>query len=422
MSNRSIKIDSALLKIVLLVVLLIALGLLGIGIKWLLGNTISTQAVTKDVAELAVGFAPNDPKTHFALANVNERSFLPEDGPKSLAGFEKAASLSPYDYRLWLALGKSRERAGDVEGAEKDLKRALELAPNYAQVKWAFGNLLLRRGKTDEAFRMIRNAVDSDPKFASPAATTAWQIFDGDIEKITKTIGDSAKVKSSLALFLAKQERYADAYGVWESLPKTGLKSEFKVDSLQILQYFINGRKFRWALAVKSQISDHESAKSKFEQVTNGGFEMNVRTEKPELFDWEIAPGQKPQINLTRDQKHGGLQSLIVNFNITNRDDFRPISQTVVIEGGKNYLLELFYKSDVDVKETVKWEVVDAFSPNVLATSEPLSPNANWEKLNLEFTALEESEGIIIRMTRAGCESMICPIAGKFWFDDISIK
>lgn len=422
MANRSIKIDSALPKIMLAIILLVSLTLLGFAIKWLLGNVISTQADTKEVAEIAIGLAPSDPKTHFALASLNEQSFLPEDGPKSLAGFEKAVSLSPYDYRLWLALGKARERSGDEEGAEKDLKHALELAPGYAQVKWALGNVLLRRGKTEEAFKMIRSAVDAYPTFAGPAATTAWQMFDGDIEKIIQTIGDSPKVKSSLALLLAKQGNYEDAYGIWKTLPKAGLKSDYKQDSAAILQYLLNGQKYKWAVDIRSQISDQNTAASKFQQITNGGFELNVKTDKPELFDWEIAPGQVPQINLARDQKHGGSQSLIVNFNVTKKEDFRTISQTVAVESGKNYVLELFYKSEVNVKETVKWEVIDAVSRTVLATSEPLPPNADWEKLALEFTVPEESEGIIIRMVRTGCESVICPIVGKIWFDDISLK
>ncbi|MEZ5347170.1 MAG: hypothetical protein R2681_16610 [Pyrinomonadaceae bacterium] len=422
MPTRTIKLDSVMPRIILLILLIMCLVFLVFGIKWMLGNTISTQAATKDVAELAIGLAPNDPKTHFALANVNERSFLPEDGPKSLAGFEKAVSLSPYDYRLWLALGKSRERSGDVEAAEKDLKRAMDLAPSYAQVKWAFGNLLLRRGKTDEAFRMIRNAVDNDPKFASPAATTAWQIFDGDIEKVKKTIGDSAQVKSSLALFLAKEGKFEDAFEIWKTLPASGLKTDFKQDSERILQYFLNGQKYKMAFAIKSQLTDKNKAAVKFEQITNGGFESDVRTDQPELFDWEIAAGAVPQINLARDQKHGGSQSLLINFNITKREEFRTISQTVAVESGKDYVLEIFYKSDVNVKETVKWEVVDAISQTVISASDPLPQNADWQKMEVAFTAPEASQGVIVRLIREGCESVICPINGKIWFDDISLK
>ncbi|MCB1024344.1 MAG: tetratricopeptide repeat protein [Acidobacteria bacterium] len=422
MSNRSLKIDSALAKISLTFGLLLSLVFVVIAVKSLLGNAISAQVDTKDVAEIAVALAPNDPKTHFSLASINERSFLPEDGPRSLAGFEKATSLSPYDYRLWLALGKSRERAGDVDGAEKDLKRALELAPNYAQVKWTYGNILLRKGNTAEAFKMIRNAVDNDPRFANPAATTAWQIFDGDIEKIKQTIGESPKVKASLALFLAKQEKFDDAYDIWNSLPKAQLKTEFKENSEVILRYLLNGRKYKKAISIKSQISGKDTAAGKFEQVTNGGFESNVRTDKPELFDWEIARGVKPQISLAGDQKHGGAQSLLINFNITNRDDFRTISQTIAVESGKAYVLEFYYRSDVDVKETVRWEVLNAIGQTVLAASDAVRPKSDWEKQEIEFTTPESSEGIILRMVRDGCESIVCPITGRMWFDDFRLK
>ena len=109
---------------------------------------------------------------------------MPEDLPTSLAEYEKAASLSPNDYRLWLALGKAREQSGDSKGAELALERAINLAPNYARVLWAYGNILLRQGKIAKAYTQIRRAVDQDFKFANPAATSVWQVFDGDIEKV----------------------------------------------------------------------------------------------------------------------------------------------------------------------------------------------------------------------------------------------
>jgi len=144
---KSIKLESASTRTVLVIAGLCCLTASFFFAKWCFANAIATQALLKEVAELSVVLAPNDPQTHYALAVLNEKTFLPEDLTKSLAEFEQATALAPHDFRLWLALGKARERRGDAAGAELALRRTSELAPNYAQIQWTLGNILLRRGK-----------------------------------------------------------------------------------------------------------------------------------------------------------------------------------------------------------------------------------------------------------------------------------
>ena len=198
-------------------------------VKWSFGHTISTRAEQKEIAEMSVGLAPDDPQTHFTSAVLHEKSFLPEDLEKSVAEYEKAAALSPNDYLLWLALGKSRERNGDMTGAEKALRRAVELAPNYVDTHWTLGNNLLRQGKSEEAYNEIRQSTNGSDKYVIPAIATAWQIFNGDISLIKKNIGDSPKLNVFLAVFLLKQEHYDEAFEVWN-----GLSQEMKTVNYKI--------------------------------------------------------------------------------------------------------------------------------------------------------------------------------------------
>ncbi|HLM01215.1 MAG TPA: tetratricopeptide repeat protein, partial [Pyrinomonadaceae bacterium] len=218
MSIKSIPLNSVARHAGLPIAALLCLLLVFFAIKWYLANTISARAEQKELAELAVDLAPSDPQSHYALAVLGEKSFLPEDLSKSPAEFEKAAALAPNDYRLWFALARARDRAGDAEGAESAIRRASELAPHYAQVQWALGNILLRRGKTEEAFAEIRKAVKGDATFTNPAVSIAWQIFDGDPARISRAVGDSSQAKSVLSAFLAKQKRFDEAFQIWNTL------------------------------------------------------------------------------------------------------------------------------------------------------------------------------------------------------------
>ncbi|NNF00567.1 MAG: tetratricopeptide repeat protein [Pyrinomonadaceae bacterium] len=422
MSVKTIVVESLLYRAGAVLISLILLTVLIYFASSFFGNSISTQAQNVEVAELAAAMAPGDSQTHYALGVLRERSFMPEDLPESLKEFERAVALSPSDFRLWLALGKARERSGDSNGAELALKEAKRLAPNYSDVQWAYGNVLLRQGKTDAAFIEIRKAVDSDPKYASPAATTMWRIYDGDVEKIRKTIGDSHYVNSALAVFLIRQGNSDEALEIWNGLPKDKLRTDFLKDSEQLYAQLVTGKKFLNAIKVHSKISAPGSKTFKVAEIDNGGFEAPVTTRKPSVFEWNIANGVRPQINISGAQKKSGRQSLVISFKTTKRSDFRAITQTIAVEGGKDYVFSVAYKSELDTSATMKWDIVDTASNKVLSSTDSLSENSDWNTLTADFSVPEGTEGVQIRLVRSGCKSAVCPISGKVWFDDFAIE
>lgn len=422
MPVKSIKIESLLYRIIIAVIGLICILSAYFFTKWSFANTISTRTEYREIADFTTNLAPSDPQTHYASAVLHEKSFLPEDFQKSLAEFEKAVALSPNDYLLWLALGKSRERNGDAEGAEKALRKAAELAPNYAQVQWTLGNILLRRGKTAEAFTEIRKAVVSDAKYTDSAVSTAWQSFDGDISQIKQAVGDSAQTKSALAVFLAKQKRFDEAFETWNSLPPDAKKIAFKTNSDELYKQFITAKKFRSALLVLSQISADEAQNLAVAKISNGDFESGIKSQNAEIFEWKINDGTQPQVGLNEQNKHGGSRSLWLIFNSPDGKGFRAVSQTVAVEAGKTYEFETFYKSELKAVSTIRWEIIDASDDKILASTEAVSVNADWTKLTTKFSVSASTEAVTIRLARANCTSQICPISGKVWFDDFSLR
>lgn len=422
MSVKTIKADSLSKRILLIVLGLLCLICVFFVTKWFLGNSISNRVFQKEVARFAVTLAPGDPQTHFALGKLYEDSFLPEDLPKALAEYQQAVALSPYDYRLWLAYGKAKERNGDPAGAEKALLKALELAPNYAEVQWTYGNILLRQNKTTEAFVAIRKAVENDAKFAAPAATTAWDIFGGDIVNVKKAIGNSAPVQSALATFLAGQKRFNEAIEIWNSLPEKARKTTFQKDGQNIFNQLIAEKKYRSALQIRSQLAEENDKEITLGKVTNGGFEAAINSDKTETFEWEIANGNQPKIGINVEEKHSGEKSLTFVFNSPMGKEFRPVSQIIAVEGGVKYEFEAFYKANLETTTTLKWEIVDVSSGKVLASTGLVEKKTDWKSLRASFITPEESEGVLIRLVRANCTAADCSISGTVWFDDISLN
>lgn len=423
MSNKTISLESLPLRLLTIIVAII-LGIAGyFAVKWTFANEIAKHTDSKEIAEWTTQLAPNDPQTYFSLAYFNEKSFLPEELPIALSNYEKAVSVSPNDYRLWLGLGKLREQNGDMQGAEKALRKASELAPNYSQVQWALGNQLLRQKKEVEAFAEIRKAVEGNPIFVSPAINMAWQFFEGDLAQISQKIGDSVPIKAALAPFLVKQKRYDEALSFWNSIPNEAKTTTYKKNGDELLNAFLEAKNYRNALAIQSQIAGSEIEKFNVGSIYNGDFEKNVKPSGASVFDWNISDGAQPQISLDPSQKYGGERSLILLFNSSTGQEFRNVQQTVVVDGGKNYKFEAFYRSDLKAISALKWEIVDPNDGKVIASTNEIGlSTGNWSPVNVDFTTPATTQAVIFRLAKVVCKQNICPISGKVWFDNISLK
>lgn len=421
MPVKTIEINSTQQRVFLLVGVIVAAFLAILFAKWSFGHAISIRAEQKEVADVSASLAPDDPQTHYTSAILHEQSFSPEDFEKSVAEFEKAAALSPNDFLLWLALGKARERNGDPLGAEKALRRAVELAPNYVDAHWTLGNNLLRQGKFEEGFKEIRLSADNGEKFVLPAISTAWTIFDGDISQIRKNIGDSAKLNAFLAVFLLNQNRFDDAFNTWNAIGGDAKTVAYRTQSEEIYNRFLSANKYRYAKIVKNSLDGSEDP-NVFGKITSGGFDSNVKQEKTDFFDWQIGAGAQPLIGYDDKIKRGGDLSQVIIFNSPDGLDFRNFSQIVVVESGKTYSFKGFYKAELKTSATLRWEIVSATDNSVIATTDSISASTDWTSFEASFTVPQNAEAVIIRLARVKCGSTICPISGKVWFDDFSIN
>lgn len=420
--NKSVKLNPGLLRVLPIIFGLLCVVAVYFVVKWATANVLATTTVYADVAEYAAELAPNDARTHYTVAVLRERSFIAGDLPKALAEYEKAVSCSPNDWRLWFDLGKARIRTGDDEGAEKALRKALELAPNYSALHWSLGNLLLRGGNTEEAFVEIRKAVENDSQYANPAVTTVWQFFDGDVSLISQKIGDSPQIKSALAVFLAKQNRFDEAFKLWNELPGSDKTTVYKENGENLLQALLNAKRFRDALSLRTQIDSSNAEKFKIGQISNGGFEAAVSATGADIFDWKIDDGIQPQIGFDDQQKHGDNRSLVIVFNSPGGKDFRNVQQMIAVESSQKYKLEIFTRSDLKSSATVAWEIIDAADNKVLASTAAVSNNSEWTPLSAEFTTAPTTQAVILRLAQATCPTTLCPISGKVWFDDFSLR
>ena len=102
---------------------------------------------------------------------LGERGAL-EAGAGELAAAQTslaaALALQPDDFTSWAALGYSRLRAGDADGAIDALVRATLVEPRYARAHIHLAVAYWQQGLRDQAFASLRRASEADPRDPLP--------------------------------------------------------------------------------------------------------------------------------------------------------------------------------------------------------------------------------------------------------------
>ena len=413
-----------IVKLVLLLFLLAASVWSFFVVRWYLGNTLAEYFNTSDnnidLAHTVVNLAPADPLTHWRLAQVSQKQLSPDQQAQVIAEYEKAVSLSPNDYRYWLALGAAQEQGGDVSKGELALRRAVALAPAYAYPHWYLGNLLLRAGRYDEAFAELRVASDAETQLRPQFFSLIWEITGSDTESMKKAVGQNAVARSELALYLVSQQKFDEGLALWTSLSSDDMRAN-RATAESMAQLLIGGLRFHDALNV---VNGTTTSRAEIGQVFDGSFED---TKEPvPLFSWQVQGASQVQIGIDPGKSHSGFRSLRLMFQVRARLDNIGASQLVAVQPDKEYEFECYLRTEkLESGSTPRVQILDATNNADLATSDQApTGDHDWQPIQLSFKTGPKTQAVTIRIVRGQCgeDASICPIFGALWYDDFSFK
>ncbi len=425
-----LSVRKPVIKVLLILLLIVAGTWSHYVLRWYLGNTLAeyfnTGESNVDVARMATSLAPNDPLPHWRVAQVSQKTLSLDQQAQAIAEYEKAVSLSPNDYRFWMALGTAHEQSGDAAKGEQALKRAVALAPSYAYPHWYLGNLLLRNGRYDEAFAELRVASDADPELRPQQFSLLWEIYGNDFEALKGGVGQSAPARAQFALYLIAQKRFDDGLRLWESISAEDKKANSATcDS--IVASLINALRYHDALKVWNDIVPNNSYRAEVGRIFDGGFEEAVNYGPETVFGWQVMSAPQVQIGIDPAQGRTGARSLRLLFQIRSNLDLVPASQLVPVLADTEYDFECYVKTEkLESGSTPLIQIVDATNRAVLVASQP-APNGDngWNRIGLSFKTGGKTEAVTLKIVRASCsseETSICPIFGAVWYDDFSFK
>ena len=425
-----ISVRNPVVKVVLLLVLLGAAVWSYFAVRWYIGNTLAEYFNPAQnnmrVAEMAVEFAPNDPLTHWRMAQVSQKLLPLDQQSHAIAEYERAVVLSPNDYRFWMALGTAHEQTGDSVKGEQALRRAVALAPSYSYPHWYLGNLLLRSGRYVEAFKELRLAAEADYELEPQQFNFLWAIYSDNLEALKKALGGTSETRARFALYLVEQQRHDDGLRVWDMLSSEEKKANRQTAD-SIVSKLVTVRRYHDAMRVWNDIAVNERYRAELGKVFDGSFEDAINYGPEMAFGWQVKNAPQLQIGIDPTKSNGGSRSLRLVFQVRAKLEGLNVSQLIPVDPNSEYDLEYYFATEkFETGSAPMVQVFDATDGAFLAGS-PQAPSGTnpWSRLNLSFKTAGKTEAVLLKIVRVNCsdeEALICPIFGSIWYDDFSLK
>jgi len=418
---------TAPMKAIMTLMILLMLVTTWFALRWYVGNTIAEYFHPEDhrleTAQLAVGLAPNDPVSHWRLGNLAQTELPPDQIGLVVTEYEKAVSLSPNDYRLWMEFGGALEQAGDFAKAEKALRESVRLAPSYAQPRWYLGNLLLRTDRYDEGFAELRHASEADSKFFPQLFNLAWQLYSDDFGQLQAAVGETPVVRAAFSKYLVSHGRYDEGLRLWGSLTDAE-KKENRESADPIISGLIAAQRYHQAMNVWNEVAPGPAYDASVGHILDRGFEDNLAHGPGAIFGWQVQSNSQVQIGIDAGKGHSGSRSLRLYFQVRSHIDTINVSQLVPVKPNTQYDFECYVKTErLESAETPVILIVNAADESGLASFGAPNGTNDWQRVALSFKTGEKSEAIRVKMVRNSCaESPVCPIFGTVWYDDFDLK
>ena len=370
------------------------------------------------VANEAVEMSPGDPDAHRARAAVLNFSQSPAE---SATEMERAVALRAADYSLWLELGLVRDQVGDTSGALAAFDEAVKRAPFYAMPRWQRGNLLLRLGQYDSAFKDLNQAAQSNPELVPSFIDLAWNLSHRDPKVVEQLVQVNSKTAHlEMAKFFASHGEPQEAM--------TQLQAAGNVDDdtrRKFIDSLLSKGSFAEAYQVWSAANNAGGREPSGQGILDGGFESTLSFDEGG-FSWRIPLGlQATTISLDSGQPHTGSKNLRIEFAGDSNPGTDLVSQLLLVEPSRHYRISFAARSqDVVSGGLPIVTVTDATGDHkLLGRSAPLSKGTtDWNVVSFDFTAQPTTRAVVLSIRREGCTTSPCPIFGAISFDSFSIE
>lgn len=371
------------------------------------------------------------------------------DGAGRRAGLERAAALSPANWRYTLELARLDQATGRHQSALERYTEAIERFPGCGRcwlgiaecqdalgedpipalshavalgssetaVRTRAGVVYAKRGLEDEAAREFSAALggrrDDRTEFYAllhrmydPTFVLSRVVTDGDL--------------GSYFAFARSRLDPGEVKAIWDRYRQTAVPAE---EQTAYVRYLL-----KHGLAHDAWEIAHSGPPPPLGTVLDGGFEAADRN-RP--FGWRVTDGEGVRARISQcTDCESGRSALHLRFDGEHNVHYFGAVHTVPVVGGANYILRAKIKYD-EVSGAngpglfVRGLPIDGGSMGRLCSfqvaGERLAGTSDWRESTLHFTVPASCQGVQIVVARPRTQSLDQFAAGELWVDDVRL-
>ncbi len=373
------------------------------------------RAGTIEGVGLASAIQPLNASHHQLLGSV----FLHLDHPRAVQELQRATQINPYSAHTWLLLADGYSVQQDSRAQKEAVLTALKIAPRDLTAQWRGANLLLMEGDTQAGLKLLSEAVASDPARTGAAIQIAYNLSDEKVSAAMSAIPATASARLQLMHWLIERKHASEADQVWPAVLSTATPF-VATDALFYVNDLLDRREVDKASAAWAELARRDK---KIQQrleagnlVVNGDFEENLLNGG---FAWRYKLADGVRTTIDTSTFHAGTRSLALQLDGNTLPD-AGVSQLIPVQPGATYSVSVFlHAEELESANGVRILATDAYSNQVLMTSEEAIGSFPWREVTGEFAAGPDTKLVRIGFGRSPDIGLF---RGKLWVDDLRIE
>jgi len=347
-------------------------------------------------------------------------SAAPDGLEQAIAIDEELLAGDPAEPENWAGLGEALAMAGRDAEAAKAYDTALRLGPNRPDILMRTTNWAFETDRIDLATELARRTLSLVRNYDQVLYRFLRLTGLSPEETMARAIPEQREPMASYFQTVIRTEGSGAAQAVWRRMAELNLIEP--EDAPQYVAKLLEDGFPREAIeAQRSVAGDREPGWPESNLVFNGGFEHEPLGT---ALDWRIRPHNRVEIAMDREVKAEGEQSLRIRFQGGENVQFANVSQTVVLQPGRQYRMTAQVRSEeVTTDEGLRFEVRAARGrQRFTAETAPIRGDSAWTEVELLFRAPATLDAAELVLVRRRSSRIASKVEGTVWVDGVELS
>lgn len=347
-----------------------------------------------------------------------------EDPGKARDAYLNAARRSPLEWANWEGLANAYLQLGETGKAEAAARAGVIARPSAPLANWRLANLLLVRGRQQEAIPHLQ--VAASQRDMRPAVfELGWKILNSPQSILATLVPNNLEGRLDYLDFLVHGQRLAAGYEVWQQL-RSSRDPAVQPAARAYLAALVNEGLSSDAARLWGELledSGRKGARPPGDLITNGDFEFDS---SKDMLDWALSSGEGREVRFDKSVAYHGSRSLQVVFDGTANVDAVLLSQVVTVEPDRSYKFRGYIKTENITSDSGLQFCISSYGAPAADTFGRCGAGhiggTLWTEEQIDFRTRPSTGFVHISLRRFASKRFNNLIRGRVWIDGLSLR